>query len=185
MVLDWSWCGLSGESQGRRVPTAPRRLVQAEPSWRVPASAVSPAAAFGAMALGGLTRHDSRRRLSKIIQWLKQAGERVRGVCKGGSYASRLKFRKQMVLTDRSGRRRTQELDSEEEALRNDWTIETNLGGRRTAISRMDHMTGEAKIRKQMVWNDWLCQISTQKIEVETSKNNSAFEIDKGGHRGK
>ena len=33
----------------RRVPTAPRRLVRAEPSWRVPASAVSPAAAFGAM----------------------------------------------------------------------------------------------------------------------------------------
>ena len=27
--------------------------------------------------------------------------------------------------------------------------------------------------------------ISTQKIEVETSKNNSATEIDQGGHRGK
>ena len=39
-------------------------------------------------------------------------------------------------------------------------------------------MTGEAKILKRMVRNDWSGQISTQKIEVETSKNNSAFEID-------
>ena len=36
----------------------------------------------------------------------------------------------------------------EEEALRNDWTIETNRGGRKTAIARMDHTTGAAKVRK-------------------------------------
>ena len=36
-----------------------------------------------------------------------------------------------------------------------------------------------------MVWNEWYSQISTQKREVETSKNNSAFEIDQRGHRGK
>ena len=43
---------------------------------------------------------------------------------------------------------RTREL---EEALRNDWTIDTTRGGRKTAISRMDHTTGAAKIRKQTV----------------------------------
>ena len=49
------------------------------------------------------------------------------------------------------GQIRTRE--PKEEALRNDWTIETNLGGRRTAISKIDHtsMTGTAKIRKRMV----------------------------------
>ena len=36
----------------------------------------------------------------------------------------------------------------EKEALRNDWTIETNREGRKTAIDRMDHTTGAAKIRK-------------------------------------
>ena len=50
----------------------------------------------------------------------------------------------QMVPSDWSGRIRTREL--EEEALKNDWTIETNQGGRSTAISRMDHTTGATKI---------------------------------------
>ena len=54
-----------------------------------------------------------------------------------------------MILSERSGRIRTREM--EEEALRNDWTIETNRGGRKTAIARMDHTTGAAKIRKQTV----------------------------------
>ena len=49
-----------------------------------------------------------------------------------------------MVPSDWSGRIRTREL--EEEALKNDWTIETNQGGRSTAISRMDHTTGATKI---------------------------------------
>ena len=52
-----------------------------------------------------------------------------------------------MILSEQSGRIRTREL--EEEALRNDWTIETNRGGRKTAIARMDHTTGAAKIREQ------------------------------------
>ena len=54
-----------------------------------------------------------------------------------------------MILIELSGQIRTREM--EEEALRNDWTIETNLGGRKTAITRMDHTTGAAKIRKQTV----------------------------------
>ena len=57
--------------------------------------------------------------------------------------------REKMALSDWSGRVHTQELD--EETLKNDWTIETNWGGRRTAISRMDHTTGAAKIQKQTV----------------------------------
>ena len=86
---------------------------------------------------------------------------------------------------ERSGLIRTREL--EEEALRNDWTIETNRGawGRRTAILRMDHTTGAAKIWKQTVWSDWHCLNRTQKIKVEASSNNSATEINQGGHRGK
>ena len=66
-----------------------------------------------------MTGNNSRRRLSKIIQLLKQTGEGARGVLKGGAYASRLKFRKQMVLSDRSGRILMREL--EQEALRNDF----------------------------------------------------------------
>ena len=54
-----------------------------------------------------------------------------------------------MVLSYWSGRIHTREL--EEEALKNDWTIETNRAGSKTAISRMDHTTGAAKIRKQTV----------------------------------
>ena len=67
----------------------------------------------------------------------------------GEAYACRLKFRKQMVLSDRSCQIRTREL--EEEDLRNDRTIETNQ--RRTAISRVNHCytTGASKIRKQMI----------------------------------
>ena len=87
----------------------------------------------------------------------------------------------------RSGRICTREL--EEEALRNDWTIETNRAGRRAAIPRMDHTTSAAKVQKHTVCSDWHSLISTQKIEVEssleTSKNNSATEIDQGGPRGK
>ena len=45
-----------------------------------------------------------------------------------------------MILSERSGRIRAREM--EKEALRNDWTIETNWGGRKTAIARMDHTTG-------------------------------------------
>ena len=54
-----------------------------------------------------------------------------------------------MILSERSGRIRTRELV--EEALRNDWTIETDRGGRKTAIARKDHTTGAAKVRKQTV----------------------------------
>ena len=59
--------------------------------------------------------------------------------------------------------------------MRNDWTIETNWGGcmaAASAISKINHTTGATKI-----------QNSTQKIMVETLKNNSAIEIDQGGHR--
>ena len=51
-----------------------------------------------------------------------------------------------MILSDRSCRIRTREL--EEKALRIDWTIETDRGGRRTAIPRMDHTTGALAQRK-------------------------------------
>ena len=44
--------------------------------------------------------------------------------------------------------------------------------------------SGAAKIRKQTVWSEWGCVISTQKIELEASNNNSATEIYQGGHRG-
>ena len=54
-----------------------------------------------------------------------------------------------MILSERSGRIRTREL--EYEALRNDWTVETNRGGRGTVIPNMDHTTGAAKIQKQTV----------------------------------
>ena len=54
-----------------------------------------------------------------------------------------------MILSERSGRIRAREM--EKEALRDDWTIETNRGGRKTAIARMDHTTGAAKMRKQTV----------------------------------
>ena len=55
-----------------------------------------------------------------------------------------------------------------------------------TTISRMDHTTGAAKIRKQTVWNDWCGQLSTQKNEMEISKNhdNSVIKICQGGHTG-
>ena len=60
-----------------------------------------------------------------------------------------------MILSEGSGRIRTLEL--KEEALRNNWTIETNQGGRRTAISRMGHTTGAARVQnkfcmKLLVW---------------------------------
>ena len=42
-----------------------------------------PSAALGAIGVGGFTRDNSRRRLSKKIEWLKQAGEGARGVFKG------------------------------------------------------------------------------------------------------
>ena len=54
-----------------------------------------------------------------------------------------------MILSERSGRIRTGEL--KEKALRNNWTIETNRGERRTAIPRMDYTTGSAKIQKLTV----------------------------------
>ena len=50
----------------------------------------------GAIAVGGFARDNYRRRLTKIIEWLKQAGKGKRSF-KGGSCACRLKFRKQMV----------------------------------------------------------------------------------------
>ena len=52
-----------------------------------------------------------------------------------------------MILSERSGWIRAREM--EKEALRDDWTIETNRGGRKTAVASMDHTTGTAKIRKQ------------------------------------
>ena len=51
-----------------------------------------------------------------------------------------------MILSERSGWIRTRKM--KEEALRNEWTIKINRGGRTTAIARMDHTTGAAKIRK-------------------------------------
>ena len=54
-----------------------------------------------------------------------------------------------MILSERSGRIRAREM--EKEALRDDWMIETNRGGRKTAVASMDHTTGTAKIRKQTV----------------------------------
>ena len=39
--------------------------------------------------------------------------------------------------------------------------------------------SSKIRLGKQTVWSDWHCQISTQKIKVETSKNNQAIEIDK------
>ena len=110
---------------------------------------------------------------------MKLGGEGARGVFKGGAFACRLKFRKQMILSERSGRIRTREL--KEEALRNNWT---NRGGRRTAIPKMDHTTGTVKIRKQTVKSDWRGQISTQIIEVETSKNNTLLKSTSEGTEG-
>ena len=49
-----------------------------------------------------------------------------------------------MILSQWSGRISTQEL--EVGALRNDWMIETDWGGHRTASPRMDSMKGAAKI---------------------------------------
>ena len=54
-----------------------------------------------------------------------------------------LKFQKQMILSKWNGWIHTLEL--EEEALRND-SIETNQGWCRTAIPKMYHLTGAAKI---------------------------------------
>ena len=151
MAVDWSWCCLCCKSRRRRVLTAQRRLawVLAEPSWWSQRRQWVPAAVFGAIGVGGLTRYNSRRRLSKIVEWLKQAEEAregARGAFKGGAFARRLKFQKQTGLSYRSGWICTQKF--EKEALRNDLTIETNQGGRRTAISRIDHMTGASKIQK-------------------------------------
>ena len=61
--------------------------------------------------------------------------------------AGLIKFQKQAILSHCSGGTWTLEL--EEEALENDRTIETCRGGRRTAILRLGHMTGAAKILKQ------------------------------------
>ena len=55
-----------------------------------------------------------------------------------------------MVLSDWSGRIRTRELeDDEEEALKNDWTIKINRGGRSTAIFRMDLTIGEGRLKNK------------------------------------
>ena len=78
-----------------------------------------------------------------------------------------------------SGRTRIHKL--EEQALRNYWTIETDRGGRRTAIPRMDHTTGAAKIQKQTVCSDWRGLISTQKIEMETLKNKAQLKKTREG----
>ena len=67
MAVDWSWCCQSGENWRRREPTQRSDCAAEASPGRVPASAASPGAAFGAMGVGGLTQHDSRRRLSKII----------------------------------------------------------------------------------------------------------------------
>ena len=60
------------------------------------------------------------------------------------------------------------------------WNQPGRASRHRTAISRMDHLTGEAKIRNTTVWSNWSDQISTQKIKVETLKNNCEIEIDQG-----
>ena len=52
---------------------------------------------------------NSGRRLSKIIKWLKQAGEGARRGFKDGAWACWLKVQKQMVLSYRSGQISTQE----------------------------------------------------------------------------
>ena len=67
-----------------------------------------------------------------------------------------LKFWKQMVLSYSPGKAgfRQENLELEEEALKNDRTIENNQVGSRTAISRMDDTMGAAKIQKPMIWND-------------------------------
>ena len=66
---------------------------------------------------------------------------------KGWGVRVRLKFRKQMILSERSGSILTRE--PEEGALRNDWTIETNWGRRRTAIPRKDHTRAQRKFENQ------------------------------------
>ena len=45
------------------------------------------------------SRDNWRRRLSKIIKWLKLAGKGARGVFKDGAWACWLKFWKQMILS--------------------------------------------------------------------------------------
>ena len=94
-----------------------------------------------------------------------------------GRRARQLKFRKQMVLSNWSGRIRTWEL--EEEALRNNWKIDCNFQD-----GSYDKHSKDSKTNG-MDGSDWRGQISTQKIEVETSKNHCAIDIDQGGHRGK
>ena len=90
-----------------------------------------------AIGVGRFARGNSRRRLSKIIQWLKQGGEGARGVFKGGACACWLKFWEQMILSERNGWIRTREL--EEGALRNDWTIEIwNKPGRAQDCNSQD-----------------------------------------------
>ena len=72
----------------------------------------------------------------------------------------------------------------EEEASKQNQAIEIGRGGRRRALSRTGTGTGAAKIRKQgyPVLSDRCDRICTQKIEVETYKNNLAIEIGREEH---
>ena len=70
LVSASSDCALAAEA-------SPDRAVMASPGVGVPS------AVLGAIGVGGFTRDNSRRRLSKKIEWLKQAGEGARGVFKG------------------------------------------------------------------------------------------------------
>ena len=114
----------SWESWQRRVPCSAFLLVDSGGEWSFENEG------SWAIGAGRFSRDNSRRRLSKIIEWLKvnlkQAGEGARGDFKNEAYVCLLKFRKQMVLSYRSCRIRTQEL--EEEALRNDYTTGEGAG---------------------------------------------------------
>ena len=114
---------------------------------------------------------------SESSDWDRQGGcKSARGVLKSGAYVCRLKFWKQMILSEQSGQILILEL--KQEALRNNWMIEINRGEHNNTNPRMTHMTAAAIIQQQKVWSDWHGLISMQKIKMETSKNNSATEIE-------
>ena len=94
-----------------------------------------------------------------------------------------------MILSNRSGRIRTREL--EEEALGemigqffNHWHRER----RRTAVSKMGHTTRAAKIRKQTVWSDWPAKLENRKLRwkvaLETSEKIAELKSTREGTEG-
>ena len=89
----------------RRLCRAVRRIpCPAAPfnGWMVAVSGISKRNGPEHLALADLHEITERGpgRLSKIIERLKQAAEGARGVFKDGACACRLKFRKQIVLSD-------------------------------------------------------------------------------------